>query len=72
MIRQLLAVTVSAAALALSMPAAAQEEQRTPPPQMSFGTWGVDPTGLDTSVDPGDDFFAYVNGKWIAANPSPA
>ena len=71
MIRRILAVGASAFALALSVPAAAQEEDRTPPPQMSFGTWGIDPAELDQSVDPGDDFFAYVNGKWIAANPIP-
>jgi putative endopeptidase len=72
MIRNLLAIGVSAAALTLSLPAAAQADaERTPPPQMSFGTWGVDPAALDRSVDPGDDFFAYVNGKWIADNPIP-
>jgi len=39
---------------------------------MTFGTWGVDPTTLDPSVRPGDDFFAYVNGKWVRENPIPA
>jgi endothelin-converting enzyme/putative endopeptidase len=29
-----------------------------------FGTWGVNPAAMDTSVRPGDDFFAYVNGAW--------
>lgn len=72
MIRQIFAAGVSAMALALAFPAAAQEEQRTPPPQMSFGTWGVDPAALDPAIDPGDDFFGYVNAKWIKANPIPA
>ena len=40
-------------------------------PGMSFGTWGVDPALLATDVKPGDDFNAYVNGPWIAANPLP-
>ncbi|MXO65824.1 M13 family metallopeptidase [Altericroceibacterium endophyticum] len=73
MIKQLLAVGVSAAALALSIPAAAQDEmeEKIPTPEMHFGTWGVDPDALDPAVDPGDDFFAYVNGKWIADNPIP-
>ena len=73
MIRRILAAGVSAAALALAVPAVAQgaAEQRTPPPQMSFGTWGVDPAALDPAVDPGDDFFGYVNRKWIDANPIP-
>ncbi len=72
MIRQVFAAGISAIALALALPAAAQEEERTPPPQMSFGTWGIDPAALDPTIDPGDDFFGYVNGKWIAANPIPA
>src|SRR6187200_2879391 len=71
MIRRILAMGVSAAALTLSLPATAQEQDRTPPPQMTFGTWGVDPAALDPAVDPGDDFFAYVNDKWLKANPIP-
>ena len=27
--------------------------------------------GIDTSIDPGDDFFAYANSKWLNANPLP-
>jgi putative endopeptidase len=27
---------------------------------------------MDTSVRPGDDFFAYVNGNWLKNNPIPA
>ena len=30
----------------------------------TFGAWGVDLTGMDKSVKPGDDFFAYANGTW--------
>lgn len=40
-------------------------------PTMSFGTWGVDPKLLSTTVHPGDDFFAYVNQTWLDANPLP-
>jgi len=69
MIRRILAVGVSVAALAVALPAAAQEADRTPPPQMTFGTWGVDPAALDQDIKPGDDFFAYVNEKWLEANP---
>jgi len=28
-----------------------------------YGTWGFDMSGRDTSVEPGDDFFRYANGK---------
>ena len=71
MIRQLLATGVSAVALVLAMPAAAQEE-RDPTPTMEFGSWGFDPAGIDTAVKPGDDFFEYANGKWVKGNPIPA
>lgn len=40
-------------------------------PTMSFGSWGVDPALLAEDVKPGDDFFAYVNKRWIDANPLP-
>ena len=39
---------------------------------MDFGQWGVGLDMIDANVDPGDDFNAYVNGKWIAANEIPA
>lgn len=31
-----------------------------------------DPNSVDSTVRPGDDFFAFVNNKWIAAHPIPA
>ncbi len=30
-----------------------------------LGAWGVDLSGMDRSVKPGDDFFRYVNGAWF-------
>ena len=30
-----------------------------------LGTWGVDLSNIDPTVDAGDDFFQYVNGKWL-------
>ena len=42
-----------------------------PTPTMSFGEWGFDPDAIDRSIDPGDDFFAFANSKWLAANPLP-
>ena len=35
-------------------------------------TLGFDPAELNDAVHPGDDFFAYVNGKWISENEIPA
>ena len=36
-----------------------------------YGTWGVDLANMDPSVKPGDDFFRYVNGKWLASTQIP-
>ena len=33
---------------------------------------GITTEHMDTSVRPGDDFFSYVNGKWIAETEIPA
>lgn len=33
---------------------------------------GIDIAGMDTTVRPGDDFFAYVNGKWTQETEMPA
>ncbi len=30
-----------------------------------LGAWGVDLEQMDRSVNPGDDFFRYVNGAWL-------
>ena len=46
-------------------------EGETATPTMSFGEWGVDTSLLSDTIDPGDDFFAYVNQKWLDANPLP-
>ena len=35
---------------------------------MIFPGWGFDPAQLDRAAKPGDDFFAYVNGKWAATD----
>lgn len=32
----------------------------------------LDVKNMDTSVNPGDDFFMYVNGNWVKNNPIPA
>ena len=32
---------------------------------------GIDLAGMDTTVPPGDDFFAYANGAWLKAHPIP-
>src|SRR5918911_2188438 len=29
-----------------------------------YGDWGYNPSAMDRSVKPGDDFWAFVNGTW--------
>ena len=43
-----------------------------PAPAKRYGTWGFDLEGMDRSVKPGDDFFRYVNGHWVATTQIPA
>ena len=60
-------------ALALSFVAACTNEveqtsvAEAPPPKS-----GITLENMDTSVRPGDDFFAYVNGKWVEETEIPA
>ncbi|MDG6347527.1 M13-type metalloendopeptidase [Luteimonas sp. 8-5] len=57
----------TAAALALfASPAIAADDA------VRFGTWGVDTAGMDTTVDPGTDFFGYVSGTWAANTQIPS
>lgn len=37
-----------------------------------IGEFGFDTAGMDTSVDPSDDFFGYTDGGWVKATPIPA
>ncbi|PSJ39522.1 M13 family metallopeptidase [Allosphingosinicella deserti] len=37
-----------------------------------YGSWGLDTAGMDRSVNPGDDFNAFVNGNWAKTNTIPA
>lgn len=37
----------------------------------TFGGWGLDPAQIDKAVKPGDDFFAYMNGKWDRSEAIP-
>ena len=74
--RLIAALAAAVSLAALSAPAAAQapataiptEEYQLPP----FGGWGFNPADIDKTVKPGDDFFGYVNGKWIAQETIPA
>jgi len=70
-----LVVMVSATVLYTYMPFAAAQTVVAPKPKPAnvpvLGSFGVDTSGMDTSVKPGDDFFAHVNGNWNKSTPIP-
>ncbi|MEA3058050.1 MAG: putative endopeptidase [Sphingomonadales bacterium] len=47
----------AAAALAIASPAFSARPV--------YGSWGYDPTAMNSGIKPGDDFFDYVNGAWF-------
>jgi putative endopeptidase len=59
---------LEAAALAPAKPA---QELKLSAPDV-WGDWGINLDTKDTSVRPGDDFNAYVNGAWISSFEIPA
>ena len=63
------------AGLALTGPAAASHriaQSQAPAAVTHFGAWGVDLSGMDKTVKPGDDFDRFVNGAWQARTQIPA
>jgi len=61
----------------LGIPAAGQMARQattlahdSAPPER-YGSWGFDTTGMDRSVKPGDDWFRFVNGAWVARTQIP-
>jgi putative endopeptidase len=51
--------------------AVAAEPEAAPAPKAEVGTYGFDSAGMDTSVRPGDDFYAFANGTWAKNTPIP-
>ncbi len=61
------------AGLALTLAACGQQESDTvAEAQAQVLVSGIDVSQLDNSMHPGDDFFRYVNGKWVDATEIPA
>jgi putative endopeptidase len=56
-------------AVAALLPAAACTPPRQP---AAIGAWGIDLTARDTTVNPGDDFFRFMNGTWLNNTEIPA
>jgi putative endopeptidase len=42
------------------------------PTHAQIGQWGFDLSGRDPAVKPGDDFYQYANGHWLATHEIPA
>ncbi|HKX89593.1 MAG TPA: M13-type metalloendopeptidase [Sphingopyxis sp.] len=72
-----LLATAALGALILAVPATAQEKAATAPAAATaakpeIGDFGFDLTGMDKSVQPGDDFYGYANGTWAKNTQIPA
>ncbi len=63
-----------------SSPAPTAEEAKTPttdipvpaPAQARLGSFGFDVAGMDRTVAPGDDFYAFASGNWMRDTVIPA
>jgi putative endopeptidase len=67
-----LAVVALAVSPALAEPAAKPAAASKPTGKPQLGTFGVDLTGMDKTVAPGDDFYKFVNGAWMQRTEIPA
>ncbi|WP_395645918.1 M13 family metallopeptidase [Terricaulis sp.] len=69
-------ISVSGAALLAGCATQTQTAEAPPAaparPPAAIGSFGVDLAARDLNVKPGDDFFRYVNGTWMANNTIPA
>jgi len=59
---------VSGVALGLSLAGPALANNVAKP---TFGTYGFDAAGMDSSIKPGDNFYEYANGGWLKKTPIP-
>jgi putative endopeptidase len=77
-ISRLLATAALGALLLAAAPATAKDKAAAPAKtsqpahKPELGTFGFDSTGMDKSVQPGDDFYAYANGTWAKNTQIPA
>src|SRR3954471_13228759 len=60
--KRIAALALAAAFLVSGLPLAALGQTKP----------GIDTTGMDRSVNPGDDFFLYANGSWFNKTEIPA
>ena len=74
-------IALSALAVALSTPALAKDSAAADTASSEadittardyWGDWGINTDYVNPAVKPGDDFYAYVNGKWLDSFQLPA
>ena len=53
-------------------PAEATVTEATAAPKPTYGTFGFDAAGMDTSIQPGDNFYQFANGTWARTTQIPA
>ena len=53
-------------------PPAEEAPPPAPAPKAALGTFGFDTTGMNRSVQPGDDFYEFANGTWAKNTQIPA
>ncbi|WP_431850560.1 M13 family metallopeptidase [Allosphingosinicella sp.] len=76
MIKHLVLAGVAASSIAavtwpaLAAPAGKAAAARSGKPML--GSWGVDLSGMDKAVKPGDSFYKFVNGTWERTTEIPA
>jgi putative endopeptidase len=66
------ALAIITGGLSITLLAAPAQSNTTPSGKAKLGSFGVDLTGMDKAVKPGDDFYKFVNGAWNARTEIPA
>jgi putative endopeptidase len=74
---RLMATAALGAIMLAAVPATAQQQTTAAPAATTaakpeIGDFGFDLTGMDKTVQPGDDFYAYANGTWAKNTQIPA
>jgi putative endopeptidase len=69
--RSLFALSVILVGVATLAGAACRPAKSAEAPAAS-ATQGLDVAGMDRSINPGDDFFAYANGAWLKSTEIPS
>ena len=68
----LIALAASSMLAPASLAVAAQPVSGKAAAKPQYGSFGFDVAGMDRSVKPGDDFYAFANGHWTTSTPIPA